>query len=75
LKIVFKDNGKGIEEKNFKDMFELYKRFDTKVEGRGMGLFMVKMQIENLGGKISLQSKPGSGTTFTLEFPDARHSI
>jgi len=69
LEIEFKDNGKGIDEKNFKDLFGLYKRFDTNVEGKGLGLFMVKMQIENLGGNISAQSKPGSGTIFKLEFP------
>lgn len=69
FEIIFKDNGKGIDEKNFKNLFGLYKRFDTTIEGKGMGLFMVKMQVENLGGKINVQSEPGSGTTFKLEFP------
>src|SRR6185437_272283 len=68
LEITFKDNGRGIEEKNFKNLFGLYKRFDTNVEGKGIGLFMVKMQVENLGGKISVQSEPGAGATFKLEF-------
>jgi PAS domain S-box-containing protein len=72
LEILFKDNGKGIDEKNFKNLFGLYKRFDTSVEGKGMGLFMVKMQIENLGGKIRVESELGEGTTFILEFPDAK---
>jgi PAS domain S-box-containing protein len=71
LEILFKDNGKGIDEKNFINLFGLYRRFDTSVQGKGMGLFMVKMQVENLGGKISLQSKPGHGTTFKVEFPDS----
>jgi PAS domain S-box-containing protein len=69
LEIGFKDNGKGIDENNFKNLFGLYKRFDTGVDGKGMGLFMTKMQVENLGGKISAESKPGFGTTFKLEFP------
>jgi signal transduction histidine kinase len=69
IEIIFKDNGKGIDEKNFKNLYGLYKRFDTTVEGKGMGLFMVKMQVENLGGKISVQSNIGSGTIFKLEFP------
>jgi PAS domain S-box-containing protein len=69
FEILFKDNGKGIEEKNFKNLFGLYKRFDTTIEGKGLGLFMVKMQVENLGGKITVQSERGSGTTFKLEFP------
>jgi len=69
LEILFKDNGKGIDEKNIKNLFGLYKRFDATIEGKGMGLFLVKMQVENLGGCISVQSKPGLGTTFRLEFP------
>jgi chemotaxis protein histidine kinase CheA len=47
----------------------LYKRFDTSVEGRGMGLFMVKTQVESLGGNISVQSVVNKGTKFVLEFP------
>jgi signal transduction histidine kinase len=69
LEIIFRDNGKGIEEKNMKELFGLYKRFDNSVEGKGLGLFMVKMQAQKLGGKINVQSRPGSGTTFKLEFP------
>ena len=69
LEIVFKDNGKGIEEENLKNLFGFYRRFDTSVDGKGMGLFLVKMQVENLGGTISAQSKVGTGTIFKLEFP------
>ncbi|HZY38695.1 MAG TPA: PAS domain-containing sensor histidine kinase, partial [Mucilaginibacter sp.] len=69
LEILFKDNGKGIDEKNIKNLFGLYKRFDNTVEGKGMGLFMVKMQTENLGGKIHVQSTLDIGTIFRLEFP------
>jgi len=72
LEIRFKDNGKGIAEKDLKSIFGLYKRFDTSTEGKGMGLFMVKMQAENLGGKISVQSEYGSGTTFIITFPGFR---
>jgi len=68
--ICYKDNGRGIDTSRYADeLFGLYKRFDTSVEGKGMGLFMVKMQAESLGGTISLQSKPGKGTEFVLEFP------
>lgn len=69
LEIRFKDNGKGIAENDLKNVFGLYKRFDPSAEGKGMGLFMVKMRVENLGGKISVQSEYGSGTTFTIKFP------
>jgi len=73
LEIYFKDNGRGIDESNMKKVFGLYKRFDTSVEGKGMGLYMVKTQVENLGGKISLQSELGKGTTFKLDFPEIKY--
>ncbi len=70
LVIIFKDNGKGIDlEKHGKHLFGLYKRFDYTVEGKGMGLFMIKMQVESLNGTISVESMPGRGTAFRLEFP------
>ncbi len=68
--IRFKDNGKGIEEKNLKNLFGLYKRFDTNIEGKGMGLFMVKMQVESMGGTISVESELEKGSSFIIEFPD-----
>jgi len=71
MEIFFKDNGKGIDPRNMKDLFGLYKRFDTSVEGKGMGLFMVKMQVESIGGSIDVESEPGRGTTFKVTFPDA----
>ncbi|MBS1520246.1 MAG: PAS domain S-box protein [Bacteroidetes bacterium] len=68
--IRFQDNGKGIEEKNLKNLFGLYKRFDTDIEGKGMGLFMVKMQVESMGGSINVESEPAKGSVFIIEFPD-----
>jgi signal transduction histidine kinase len=51
------------------NLFGLYKRFHIGyAEGKGMGLYMVKTQVESLGGKISVSSMPEHGTTFTLEF-------
>jgi light-regulated signal transduction histidine kinase (bacteriophytochrome) len=72
LEIIFEDNGKGIEQKHFKDLFGLYKKFDDDLPGKGVGLFITKMQVENLGGKILVESKPGAGTTIKLEFPCAK---
>jgi len=66
--ICFKDNGKGIDlAKNGAQLFGLYKRFDNIVEGKGMGLFMVKMQVESLGGSISVESEIDKGTEFKIE--------
>jgi len=69
LELSFTDNGLGIDlKKNGADVFGLYKRFHTNIEGKGMGLFMVKTQVEALGGKISIQSVPQEGVEFKIEF-------
>ncbi|TDQ08804.1 PAS domain S-box protein [Pedobacter metabolipauper] len=69
LLITFKDNGIGIDlEKYSEQVFGLYKRFHQHVEGKGMGLFMVKTQVEALGGFITINSSVDQGTEFTLEF-------
>ena len=68
---IFKDNGLGLDLTKKKDeIFGLYKRFHHHVEGKGMGLFMVKTQTEMLGGKISMESEVNSGSTFFIEFKD-----
>jgi PAS domain S-box-containing protein len=70
IELTFKDNGKGIDlHKNAEQLFGLYKRFDTSMEGKGIGLFMVKTQVEALGGTISIKSKLGEGTEFTIQLP------
>ncbi len=69
LIITFKDNGLGIDMKTKGDkVFGLYKRFHTHVEGKGMGLFMVKTQVEALGGTITVASELNKGSEFTLTF-------
>lgn len=70
LAISVKDNGKGIDlAKNGGQLFGLYKRFDYSVEGKGMGLFMVKTQVESLNGSIGVKSEVNVGTEFLLELP------
>lgn len=65
----FKDNGIGIDLDKYQDhIFGLYKRFHTHVEGKGLGLLMVKTQVEMLGGKISVASQVENGTEFTIEW-------
>lgn len=67
--LEFTDNGSGIDlEKHRSSLFGLYKRFHQNIEGKGMGLYMVKSQVESLGGKISVKSNPDVGTTFRIEF-------
>lgn len=67
--IEFSDNGIGIDlESHGKDMFKLYKRFHPGVHGKGVGLYLVRMQVESMGGSISVDSTPGAGTTFKMSF-------
>ncbi len=67
--LIFKDNGLGIDlSKRGEQVFGLYKRFHAHVDGKGMGLFMVKTQVEKLGGKIGIVSKVNVGTEFRIEF-------
>jgi signal transduction histidine kinase len=69
LELLFKDNGIGIDIKKWgEEVFGLYKRFHPNIEGKGMGLFMVKAQVETLGGKIDLMSEVNGGTKFKITF-------
>lgn len=68
--IEIQDNGTGIDLSKFKDkVFKFKQRFHRNIEGSGIGLYLVKTQVEALGGKVSIESKVGEGTTFTLTFP------
>jgi PAS domain S-box-containing protein len=70
LTISYRDNGRGIDTSKYgNEIFGLYKRFDTSVEGKGMGLFMVKTQVESLGGAITINSVLGEGAEFLLHLP------
>ena len=67
--LCFKDNCLGIDLNLHKDkVFGLYKRFHMHVEGKGMGLYMVKTQVESLGGRIAIKSEVNKGTEIVLEF-------
>lgn len=63
------DNGLGIDLRKYKqNIFSLYKRFHLHVEGKGLGLYLVKTQIEALGGRVEVRSAPNEGTTFQVYF-------
>jgi PAS domain S-box-containing protein len=70
LELTFSDNGLGIDmAKAGPYIFGLYKRFHHHVEGKGIGLYMVKAQVETLSGRISVQSEVNKGTTFRVVLP------
>lgn len=78
VRISFNDNGLGIDLKNYGEkIFNMYERFHLHVEGRGLGLYLVKTQVIALGGEIEVQSEPQQGTTVTISFhlPDQERSI
>jgi PAS domain S-box-containing protein len=72
--IEFSDNGLGMDlERHGSQLFGLYKRFHPEIEGKGLGLYMVKMQLEQINGHISVHSKIGEGTTFIIELASRLH--
>lgn len=64
-----KDNGVGIDLDTYgHKIFTLYSRFHNHVEGKGLGLYLVKTQCEALGGNVTVTSSLEVGTTFTASF-------
>ncbi|MFY0481631.1 sensor histidine kinase [Flavobacterium sp. PLA-1-15] len=68
-KISFKDNGIGFEQQFADQAFKLFHRLHEKTSGTGIGLALCKKVVENHNGYISVYSKPGEGTNFTIFFP------
>jgi PAS domain S-box-containing protein len=66
-----RDNGIGIDPR-FKDrIFGLFDKLDSRTEGTGIGLALVKRIVEFHGGKIWFESEPGKGTTFYFTLPQS----
>lgn len=67
--LIFKDNGIGIDlERNRDKIFGLYQRFHDYPDSKGLGLYLVKSQVETMGGTIGIDSTVNIGTSFTLTF-------
>lgn len=65
--INFKDNGLGINlNKNKHKIFGMYKTFHGNEDARGIGLFIIKNQIEAMNGKIEVESEEGKGSLFKI---------
>ncbi len=68
--IEIEDNGIGILDQHLNNVFKMFFRGHTTVNGVGIGLFIVKEALQNLGGDIQVQSTYGEGTTFRLSIPN-----
>ncbi|MCR5557627.1 MAG: EAL domain-containing protein [Butyrivibrio sp.] len=73
LKIDVTDTGMGIKDDDLDNLFEKFKRLDVdknrEVEGSGLGLAITSSLLELMGGSISVKSKYGEGSTFTIVLP------
>lgn len=70
-----RDSGHGISEADMPHIFEPF--FSTKgpSKGTGLGLAICQQIAETHGGQITAESKPGQGSCFTLELPEAVEPI
>lgn len=73
LRIDIKDMGIGIPEEKKRIIFERFGQADTSLtrqaEGTGIGLYLVKLLVESLGGTIQVASEEGRGSTFSITLP------
>ncbi|MGI4863228.1 MAG: PAS domain-containing sensor histidine kinase [Janthinobacterium lividum] len=67
--LTVQDNGLGMSDVQQRQLFRLFQRLHTHVEGTGVGLYIVKRLVENGGGTITVQSQPDAGSTFTVTIP------
>lgn len=71
LTFAIKDNGIGVDQKNYQVIFEHFKRLDIHngYQGIGLGLSVSKKIVETLDGKIWINSAPNKTTTFSVQLP------
>ena len=67
--LTVRDNGIGISEEHLPKIFDMFYRASGTSEGSGLGLYIVKETVNKLGGTISVQSKVGEGSDFTITLP------
>jgi len=72
VELTVSDNGLGIDlTQNDRNIFGLYKRFHTHTDGKGLGLYLVKLQIESLSGNVTVESEINVGSAFKVFFKDS----
>ncbi len=68
--LIIEDNGEGIKEEYQPKLFNMFYRGTASSSGSGLGLYIAKEAIERLQGNISMKSRWGSGSTFTIQLPN-----
>lgn len=72
--ITVRDNGIGLELEEVKDkIFQLYRRFHDHVDGKGLGLYLVRLQAKSLGGFVEVDSQIDAFTEFRVFIPLERN--
>lgn len=71
LCIQVADNGIGVRKEHAQHVFEMFYRGTDATEGSGLGLYIVKQTVDQLGGKIDIETTYGEGTTMTLFLPNS----
>ncbi len=70
VRLIFSDNGMGLDPALAKDrLFGLYQRFHHGVEGKGLGLFMMRSQVHGMNGTIQVNCNTNEGFTVTIDIP------
>lgn len=68
--VLIMDNGIGIEKTYLKDIFKMFFKASEYPKGPGLGLYIAKVMLDKIGGKIQVDSWKGKGTTVLLTIPN-----
>jgi len=69
IRFAVRDTGQGIPAESFGRIFEKFGQLDARRVGTGFGLAFCKLAVEAHGGRITVESKPGAGSTFSFTIP------
>lgn len=73
LQILYKDNGLGLDVEQHRDsMFKFKKTFHSHPKAKGIGLFLLKSQIESMGGKVEVDGAVDSGLTYKINLVERK---
>jgi signal transduction histidine kinase len=72
LIVEVEDNGSGMDEQTMSRIFDPFFTTKPSDEGTGLGLYICHTLVENMGGRIEIESKPGKGSRFTVILGNVR---